>query len=352
MEQIKQLFSYAASKKASDIHLTATMPPVIRVDGRLEDCPGDKMSPERIEAMMKQIMPQEQWSKLQKKGEIDFSFAVPELGRYRVNAFYQRGSLAASIRIIHSDIISPETLGVPESVVELYKRTKGLVLVTGATGSGKSTTLASLIDQVNRHRRAHVVTLEDPIEYLHRHNQSIVNQREVGLDTQSYAQALRAALRQDPDVILIGEMRDLETIATALTAAETGHLVFSTLHTSGAVDAIERIIDVFPPHQQQEIRTQLASVLVTVVSQQLLPNATGKGRVGAFEVMHVNPAIRNLIREGKTHQIKSTIQTNRSMGMVTMDDALIQLYLEGKIRAEDALTVAPDSEYVERKIMF
>lgn len=349
---MKALLKYAKDKKASDLHLTTAVPPIIRVSGQLQDCPGEKLLPKDIQRLVESMMTEEQKVKLHQEGELDFSYAISELGRYRVNAYYQRGSLAASIRLIHSDIIDPRLLGVPESVIELYKRQKGLVLVTGATGSGKSTTLAALIDQINKHRRSHIITLEDPIEYLHRHHQSMVNQREIGLDSKSYAKALRAALRQDPDVILIGEMRDLETISIALTAAETGHLVFSTLHTSSAIDTIDRIIDVFPPHQQQEVRVQLASVLVSVISQQLLPKAFGEGRIAAFEVMHLNTAIRNLIREGKSHQIKSMIQTNRQAGMITMEDALIQLYMEGRIQGEDAIAASPDPSYMQKKIMF
>lgn len=351
MITLEKLLRYASQMGASDLHITTAMPPVIRVNGELVNCPGESLSPKETEELIHGIMTQEQIAVLKEKGEVDFSFSISEIGRFRVNAFYQRGSVATAIRLIHHEIVEPHILGVPESVVELYKRKKGLVLVTGATGSGKSTTLAALIDQINRNRRCHVITLEDPIEYLHRHNQSIVNQREIGLDSQSYADALRAALRQDPDVILIGEMRDRETISIALTAAETGHLVFSTLHTSSAVDSIDRIIDVFPPHQQAEVKVQLSNVLVSVVSQQLLPKAIGDGRVAAFEIMHLNPAIRNLIREGKTHQIKSTMQTSRKQGMITMEEALIQLYIEGTVSKEDVLMAAPDPAYLEKRLL-
>lgn len=351
MVTVEQLLGYAKQMGASDLHITTAMPPVIRVDGELVNCPGSALLPHDTEKIVYSIMTDEQIGLLKEKGEVDFSFSISDLGRFRVNVFYQRGSVAASIRLIHHEIIDPRILGIPESVIELYKRQKGLVLVTGATGSGKSTTLASIIDQINQNRRCHVITLEDPIEYLHKHRQSIVNQREIGLDSQSYAAALRAALRQDPDVILIGEMRDLETISIALTAAETGHLVFSTLHTSSAVDTIDRIIDVFPPHQQAEVKVQLSNVLLSVISQQLLPKNIGDGRVAAFEVMHLNSAIRNLIREGKTHQIKSTIQTNRKAGMITMEDALLQLYMEGTITKEAALMAAPDPAYLERRLL-
>lgn len=256
-----------------------------------------------------------------------------------------------AFRLVGTTIPSPESLGVPQSVVDLYQKKRGLVLVTGPTGSGKSTTLASIIDTVNNNREAHVITLEDPIEYLHQHKKSIVNQREIGLDSNNYAKALRAALREDPDVILVGEMRDFETISTAITAAETGHLVFSTLHTIGAASTVDRVIDVFPPHQQQQIRVQFANVLEAVISQQLIPMVNGEGRVAAFEVLHNNPAVRNLIREGKTHQLTSVMQTNRKMGMITMDDALTQLYQEYKISREMALQFAQDQESLKNKLL-
>lgn len=267
-----------------------------------------------------------------------------------MNVFKQRGSYAAAIRLVGTSIPAPNQLGIPDSVLELTKRKRGLVLVTGPTGSGKSTTLASLIDLINSNSNLHIITLEDPIEYLHQHKKSIVNQREIGLDTFSYQDALRAALREDPDVILVGEMRDLETIAIAITAAETGHLVFSTLHTIGAANTVDRIIDVFPPHQQQQIRIQLASVLEAVVSQQLIPSSDGAGRVAAFEVMHANSAIRNLIREAKAHQITTIIQTNRKLGMQTMDEAIYNLYINKKIDAEQAIHFAQDQMAIERRL--
>ena len=249
-----------------------------------------------------------------------------------------------------SDIPTPEALGIPEAVLGLTKKKRGLVLVTGPTGSGKSTTLASLIDVINKERNEHIITLEDPLEFLHRHKKSIVSQREVSSDTESYKVALRASLRQSPDVILLGEMRDYETISIAVTAAETGHLVFSTLHTIGAASTIDRVIDVFPPHQQQQIRTQLSMVLTAVISQQLLPTADGKGRVAAFEVMIANPAIRSLIRDGKTHQIQATVQTSRAQGMITMDDALFDLYQGGVITRDMALTYAQEIDVLRKKL--
>ena len=255
-----------------------------------------------------------------------------------------------TLRLVSSDIPSPESLGVPESVVDLYNRKRGLVLVTGPTGSGKSTTLAAIIDKANHNRDAHIITLEDPIEYLHRHDLSIVNQREIGLDSQTYASALRAALREDPDIILVGEMRDFETISVAITAAETGHLVLSTLHTIGAASTVDRVIDVFPPHQQQQIRVQLASTLEAVVSQQLMLTADGNARVAAFEVLHTNNAVRNLIREGKSHQLTSVMQTNRKMGMMTMDDNIQQLFYAGKITKETAVQFAVDPDAMYKRL--
>ena len=267
-----------------------------------------------------------------------------------MNVFKQRGTLASVMRALPFDIPEPEKLGLPPEVVAVTEKRRGLILVTGPTGSGKSTTLASIIDKINDSRDAHIITLEDPIEYLHNHRKSMINQREIGLDTLSYAAALRAALREDPDVILVGEMRDLETISTAITAAETGHLVLSTLHTIGAAATIDRIIDVFPPHQQQQIRVQLAMVLEAVISQQLMPTADRRARVAAFEVMFANSAIRNLIRESKTPQIMSIIQTNRKDGMITMDDAIYDLYQRGLVTRDDAITFAQDSAFMMRKI--
>jgi twitching motility protein PilT len=258
--------------------------------------------------------------------------------------------MAAAYRRVETQIPRPDQLGIPREVVDLYKRKRGLVLVTGPTGSGKSTTLASIINKANENLTDHIITMEDPIEYVHKHNKAIVNQREVGMDTLSYANAVRAALREDPDIILVGEMRDLETISTAVTAAETGHLVFSTLHTIGAASTIDRIIDIYPTSQQQQIRVQLAMVLEGVISQSLIPTADGNGRVAAFEVMLGTPAIRSLIREAKTHQIQSTIQTSRAQGMITMDDALYELFSAGTITRENALVYAQDQQYLRKKM--
>jgi twitching motility protein PilT len=264
--------------------------------------------------------------------------------------FKQKGTLAFVIRLVNSIIPTPESLGLPESVIDLTNRKRGLVLVTGPTGSGKSTTLASLINVINEKYNRHIITLEDPIEYTHVHKKSVVNQREVGIDTFSYAGALRAALREDPDVILVGEMRDLDTIATAITAAETGHLVFSTLHTIGAVPTIERVIDVFPVNQQAQIRLQLATLMEAIISQQLLPTADGNGRIAAFEIMYANPAIRNLIRESKAHQIPSIVQTSKKQGMVTMDDCLYDLYMAHKITQDEAINFAQDPAALTKRL--
>lgn len=351
MLTIDDLLIDAQNRKASDLHLTVGISPKCRIHGELVDMGYPPLTPEDTTRIIMPIIPERLLDTFAEKGEVDFSYAIPTKGRYRVNVFRQRGSLALVIRIINTTIPKPEVLGLPFSVVELTKKKRGLVLVTGPTGSGKSTSLASLLDIINSYYNSHIITLEDPIEYLHSHKKSVVNQREIGTDTQSFANALRVALREDPDVILVGEMRDFETIEIAITAAETGHLVFSTLHTIGAVNTIDRIIDVFPPHQQQQIRVQLASVLEGVISQQLIPTIDDRGRVAAFEVMLSTPAIRNLIREGKNHQITSFIQTNKKMGMQTMDDAIFELYLKGSISKEQALAFSQDIMTMERKII-
>ena len=350
MVTIEELLTVAKEKKASDVHVTVGVPPKMRVNGTLMNMDFPKLLPEDTNEMINKILNTRLREILLEKGEVDFSLSVNQVGRFRVNAFRQRGTLAAAFRLVSTRIPTPEELGIPESVVNLYKRKRGLVIVTGPTGSGKSTTLAAIIDKINENMDSHIITLEDPIEYLHQHKKSMVNQREVGLDTNSYANALRAALREDPDVILVGEMRDLETISIAVTAAETGHLVFSTLHTIGAASTIDRIIDVFPPHQQQQIRIQLSMVLECVISQQLIPTADRKRRVAAFEVMHGTVAIKNLIREAKTPQISSIIQTNKKIGMKTMDDAIYDLYINGQIDQEQAIMFAQDQAALEKKI--
>ena len=347
---IEQIMGCAKDAGASDVHITVGISPKMRVNGKLMVMPFPVLLPADTKRICDSMMNDKQKEHFEEKGEWDFSYSIPQMGRYRVNAFRQRGSVAMVLRIVGTVVPTPESLSLPPSVIDLYKMKRGLVLVTGPTGSGKSTTLASLVGKINMDLDAHIITLEDPIEYLHRHARSIVNQREIGIDATPYDLALRSALREDPDVILVGEMRDLETISTAITAAETGHLVLSTLHTIGAAATIERIIDVFPPHQQEQIRTQLANVLVSVVSQQLVPTVDKRGRVAAFEVMHATPAIRNLIRENKTHQIATSIQTSRRLGMITMDDALVELYMKGKIDRNEALNFAQDKNTMQTKI--
>ena len=346
---IEEVLTKAAAMGASDVHLTVGLPPKARVNGNLVSMQYPELTAEDTLEAAAHVRGRDRLERLQAEGECDLAYAIPGQGRYRVNAFMQRGAAALAFRLVASQVPSPETLGVPASIIDLYQRKRGLVLVTGPTGSGKSTTLAAIIDRVNRHRDAHIITLEDPIEYNHPHRMSMVNQREIGMDTKSYANALRAALREDPDVILVGEMRDYETISVAVTAAETGHLVLSTLHTIGAASTVDRIIDVFPPHQQQQIRVQLANVLEAVISQQLIPRADGGGRVAAFEVLHANTAIRNLIREGKSHQIANIMQTGRRLGMITMDDAIVQLVRDGKISRRMAVAFAQDPDSMENK---
>lgn len=349
---LKGIMEYAVEQRASDIHITAGKPVVIRVDGELVETGSKIMKSKDVEALAYPLFRENARlsEEFDKNGEIDFACSLESEGRFRVNVFHQRGSVAMVMRLLPFTIPTPEELGLPECVKEFCHLQRGLVLVTGATGTGKSTTLASLIDLINKNYKKHIITLEDPIEYLHTHEKSIVNQRELGSDTVSYANALRAALRQDPDVILVGEMRDLDTISTAITAAETGHLVFSTLHTNSAAATIDRIVDVFPPHQQQQIRVQLAGVLEGVISQQLIHEDKESGRVAAFEIMIANPAIRNLIRENKTFQIVSQIQTNKKLGMQTMDDALFNLYMKGKIHANDCLHFAQDLAAMTRRL--
>lgn len=349
---LAELLTKAAEAKASDLHITVGVPPQMRVHGSMVAMTEyQRLMAEDVEGLVKGIMGEHQKKVFAERGEIDFSFGLTGLGRYRVNVFRQRGTTAAVFRLVGMSIPKPSDLGVPDVVVDLYKKKSGLVLVTGPTGSGKSTTLASLIGMINNNLSGHIITLEDPIEYLHRHNKCVVNQREIGVDTRSYGAALRAALREDPDVILVGEMRDLETISTAVTAAETGHLVFSTLHTIGCSETIDRIIDVFPTSQQDQIRVQLSMVLEAVISQRLIPNTRGDGRVAAFEVMLANSAIRNLIREGKTYQIPTSMQTGRKAGMQSMDDALFDLYRSGQITRKDALAYSTDQAIMEKKMI-
>jgi twitching motility protein PilT len=322
----------------SDLHLTAGLPPMIRIHGELQPIRGyRKLHPQDLQEMIYSFLTQKQREVFEEKLELDVSYSLPGKARFRVNIFKQRDSLGTVMRLIPFEIRSLDELGLPPSVREFANLRRGLVLVTGITGSGKSTTLASLLDVVNVERREHIMTVEDPIEFLHEHKHSIVNQREVGADTHTFSSALKHVLRQDPDVILVGEMRDLETISTALTAAETGHLVFATLHTQDAPQSVDRVIDVFPPHQQQQIRVQLAGTIAGVVSQQLLPKPDRKGRAVAVEVMVATPAIRNLIREGKTHQIYTSMQAGGKFGMQVMDQHLAELVKKHVITYETAL---------------
>ena len=352
MAELNKILKNACEMKASDVHLTVGIPPKMRLNGHLVNVDNNMESLTATDTleMVEEIVNEKQKDHLEEYGELDMSHEIGGMGRFRVNIFKQRDAYALVLRLISTNIPEPEKLGVPQSVIDLYKLKRGLVLVTGPTGSGKSTTLAAIIDKINKNRDAHIITLEDPIEYMHTHNKSIVNQREIGQDTKSYANALRAALREDPDVILVGEMRDYETISVAVTAAETGHLVLSTLHTIGAASTIDRIIDVFPPHQQQQIKVQLANTLEAVVSQQLMPTEDGCGRVAAFEVLHSTHAVRNLIREGKSHQLPSVIQTNRKLGMITMDDSIQQLYMANKIERDTAIQFAVDPDNMEMKL--
>ncbi len=351
MPTIEEMLRQAKEAGASDLHITVGVPPKMRVNGKLITMNYDRFLPDDTKALIDEIMNEKQKAHFEEMGELDMSFSIFNLGRYRVNAYKQRGSIAIALRLVGTQVPSAGELGIPASVIDLYQRKRGLVLVTGPTGSGKSTTLAAIIDKINNNRESHVITLEDPIEYLHQHKLSMVNQREIGLDSQSYANALRAALREDPDVILVGEMRDFETISVAITAAETGHLVLSTLHTIGAASTVDRIIDVFPPHQQQQVRVQFANVLEAVISQQLIPKADGSGRVAAFEVLHANHAVRNLIREGKSHQLMSVMQTNRKVGMIAMDEAIQQLFQNKEIDREMAIQFAQDPDSMENKLI-
>ncbi|HUA10492.1 MAG TPA: type IV pilus twitching motility protein PilT [Solirubrobacteraceae bacterium] len=323
---------------ASDLHLTAGAPPTVRKTGRLRPLADyGKLSEEETREIIYSILSSEQRRRLEAEWQVDLAYAIPGLARFRVNAFFQRGALGAAFRLIPFGLVSIDDLGLPRAVHDLTVKPRGLVLVTGPTGSGKSTSLAAMVDEINSTREDHIITIEDPIEFLHAHKRCLVNQRELGSDATSFAEALKAALRQDPDVILVGEMRDLETIGTALTAAETGHLVFATLHTQDAPQTVDRIIDVFPPHQQSQIRVQLSVCLQGVVTQQLLPTVDGSARVCACEVLIPTPGVRNLIREGKTHQIPSAMQTGGAMGMQTMDAALVNLVRAGKISKATAL---------------
>lgn len=351
--ELADLLRIAVEKGASDLHLTTGRPPVLRINGELTFIEGQPvLTKETIPNLLEPALTAERKAELDRNGQVDFSYGLPGLGRFRVNVFNQRSTVSAVMRLIPHEIPSFERLGLPEVVRDFTEKNRGMVLITGPTGSGKSTTLASLIDIINTNRSCHIITLEDPIEYLHHHGRSLVNQREIGTDTASFPGALRAALREDPDVILVGEMRDFETIQTALTAAETGHLVFATLHTNDATQTVDRIIDVFPPHQQAQIRIQLSLTLQGIVSQQLLPRADIPGRVLACEVLMATSAVRNIIREGKTYQLPTVMQTGGKLGMQTMDSSLRDLYRQRKITIQEALLRASDPEEFKRMVEF
>ena len=347
--EIAELLKLTVEREASDLHIAVGRPPVIRVDGRLVNVEGPPLSTADTRRLIYGVLNEMQKQKLEETKELDFSLSIASISRFRVNVHWQRGSVAAAFRVISSHIFGFEELRLPIKVCErLARRPAGLVLITGPTGSGKSTTLAALVDLINNERDCHIITIEDPIEYLHSHKRALIEQREVNEDTLSFANALKFVLRQDPDVIMVGEMRDLETIGAALTAAETGHLVFSTLHTVDVAQTIDRIIDVFPPHQQEQIRIQLAGVLEGVLCQKLLPSASGRGREVSVEVMMGTDGIRNLIREGKTHQIYTSIEAGGALGMQTMDRAIADLYKRGKITSETAMINARKPEELKR----
>jgi twitching motility protein PilT len=346
--RIEVLLEEVIKKKASDLHIQVGLPPMLRVDGSLIAVPStDTLSEEAVEALVFAILDEDQKQILLKDKEFDFSFAFGDLGRFRVNAFHERGNLAAALRLIPNEILTTEQLGMPEVVKKFADYPRGLVLVTGPTGSGKSTTLAALVDKINTEKAAHIVTIEDPIEFTHKSKKSVIVQREVHYDTYSFSAALRSSLRQDPDVVLIGEMRDLETIAAAITIAETGHLVFATLHTNSAAQSIDRMIDVFPPHQQPQIRAQLSNILMGICSQRLIPSIGG-GRTVAAEILIATPAVRNIIREGKSHQLEAVIQTGAEFGMQSMDKTLVGLIHNGTISYDEARNYAVDLDELDR----
>jgi twitching motility protein PilT len=346
--RIEVLLEEVIKRKASDLHLQVGLPPMLRVDGSLVPLvQADPLTDEAVETLIFAILDEDQKQILLKDKEFDFSFAFGDMGRFRVNAFHERGNLAAALRLITNELQTIEQLGLPPIVNKFAEYPRGLVLVTGPTGSGKSTTLAAMIHKINQERSSHIITIEDPIEYTHKSHKSVIVQREVHYDTYSFSAALRSALREDPDVVLVGEMRDLETIASAITIAETGHLVFATLHTNSAAQSIDRMVDVFPPHQQPQVRSQLSNILAAIVSQRLVP-AIGGGRIAAAEIMVATPAVRNIIREGKTHQLDAVIQTGAEFGMQSMDKTLVSLVHAGTVTYDEARNVAIDIDELDR----
>lgn len=346
--ELNQLLKLAVDKKASDIHITVGRAPSFRINGHMYQVDLPKLSAEDTIQYAKSCLDEENYQQLTSNGEVDFSMTVPDVSRFRVNAFSQRGSVAMVFRALASTVPSLDSLNFPPVIKQLCDMKEGLILVTGPTGSGKSTTVASFINEINANKDGHILTLEDPVEYVFNHDKCIINQREIGNDSKSYNNALRAALREDPDVIFIGEMRDIESISIAVTAAETGHLVLSTLHTLGAAKTIDRLIDVFPPHQQQQIRVQVSTALKAVISQRLIPEINQNGRIAAHEIMVVTPGISNMIREGKTAAINSAIQTGASMGMQLMDKAIVDLYMQQKISKEDAIEYCVDKDSIQK----
>ena len=347
---MNKLLDVALKQNASDIHITVGRPPSFRVRGEIKSLKTDPLDPDDTIALMKQITSERGQEELAEVGSCDFAIGFEDRARFRVNVFKQKGKTAMVLRQIPSEIKNMDELNLPKHLKEVISAPRGMILVTGPTGSGKSTTLAAMIDYLNENYAHHILTIEDPVEFVHPHKKSIVNQREVHNDLPSFSEGLRRALREDPDVILVGEMRDLETISAAISAAETGHLVFGTLHTTGAARTVDRIIDAFPTDQQEMVRTQLAGNLISVISQTLLPTADGKGRVAAFEIMIQNAAISNLIRENKTFRIDSTIQTSANQGMILLDDWLFKLFKNNLINFDDAMMKAKDRPYLERKI--
>ncbi|MEQ8763177.1 MAG: type IV pilus twitching motility protein PilT [Planctomycetota bacterium] len=350
MNLIRPLLDTVIQQGASDLHLSVGRAPCLRLHGQMQSLEAETLTETSVEQLVREITPDRNWRELEEVGTTDFGLAFEDKARFRVSVFKQKGAYQAALRLIPNDLLSFDQIGLPDSIKPLLSKTRGLILVTGPTGSGKTTTLASMIDYVNETLRRHIVTVEDPIEYYHTHKKSLVTQREVGNDTTTFAEALRRVLRQDPDVILLGEMRDLETIHAAISAAETGHLVFGTLHTTGSARTMDRIIDAFPPDQQEQVRAQLAVSIIAVISQVLLPRKDGQGRCAAFETMLMTPAIENHIRKNETFKIFSVIQTNRRLGMVLLDDSLHDLYKAGKISAEVALEVAQHPRDMAEKL--
>ncbi len=347
---IDELLHIIVDRNASDLHICQGEAPVIREDGALKRLNFEKFTSQILQRMMYEIISDENINRFETTLELDFSYQLPRRARFRVNMYRDRGSIAAAFRLIPQKIPTVRDLNLPPLLETLTNKPRGLILVTGPTGSGKSTSLAAMVNHININSAVHIITIEDPIEYLHTHKQSLINQRELGGDTRSFSNALRASLREDPDVLLVGEMRDMETISLAITAAETGHLVFATLHTNNAAESVDRIIDVFPPGQQEQIRVQLSNNLQAIISQQLLPRAGAPGRIPANEIMLASPAIRNLIREAKTHQIPSMIQTSANVGMITMDQCLRDLYLKGYVTLEEIFSRCQNPDELKKMI--